>query len=168
MSVDSDIGKWVRLAQMDYDAAENMVNLHNPVPIEIVCYHAQQSAEKILKAYAIANGEKLIKTHDLSVLLNQCARHSPDFSNHAKSCITLTMYASFSRYPSSVEITEQQMHLALEEAKSILEFTKSRLAEVGYCISEKKKSLAERLEAAREKVAESDSSSPQKSKRKER
>ena len=136
MSVDSfDIGKWIRLAQMDYDAALNMVKLHNPIPVEIVCYHCQQSAEKILKAYAIAKGEKLAKTHDLSVLLNQCRQHFPDFLDYAKPCMTLTVYASFSRYPSSVEITEQQMRQALEAAESILEFTKSRLAEMGHGIS---------------------------------
>ena len=135
MSADNfDVIKWIRFAQMDYDTAVNMVNLHNPIPIEIVCYHCQQSVEKILKAYAIANEEKLIRTHDLSILLNQCRQYSPEFFDYTKACITLTMYSSFSRYPSSVEITEQQMRQALTGAVSILEFTKSRLAEMGYSI----------------------------------
>ena len=79
MSVDNfDVIKWIRFAQMDYDTAVNMVNLHDPIPIEIVCYHCQQSIEKILKAYAIGNNDKLIRTHDLSVLLNQCRQYSPE------------------------------------------------------------------------------------------
>ena len=35
-----DVSEWIRFAQMDYDAAVNMVTLHNPVPVEIVCYHS--------------------------------------------------------------------------------------------------------------------------------
>ena len=57
-----DINEWIRFAQMDYDAANNMAILHNPVPLEIVCFHCQQSAEKILKAYILAQAGALKKT----------------------------------------------------------------------------------------------------------
>jgi len=50
MSDDLNINEWVRFAQMDYTAAKDMSVLHHPVPLEIVCYHCQQRAEKILKA----------------------------------------------------------------------------------------------------------------------
>ena len=65
-----DVDKWIKYALADYNAALNMVHLHRPVPIEIVCYHCQQAAEKILKAYIIAKCATLTKTHDLVVLLN--------------------------------------------------------------------------------------------------
>ena len=127
-----DIIKWIQFAQMDYDAAINMVKLHRPVPIEIVCYHCQQAAEKILKAFVIAKSETLIKTHDLAVLLNQCRKHEAEFNNYAKHCITLTTYAALSRYPSNIEITEQQMKQALKDTHEVLKFAKLRLAELGY------------------------------------
>lgn len=33
--------EWLRLAEMDLDAAEYLLNMR-PVPVEIVCYHCQQ------------------------------------------------------------------------------------------------------------------------------
>ena len=42
-----DVAKWIQYALADYNAAVTMVRLHRPVPIEIVCYHCQQAAEKI-------------------------------------------------------------------------------------------------------------------------
>ena len=128
-----DVNEWIRFAQMDYDAAKNMSELHSPIPLEIVCYHCQQSAEKILKAYAIANGEPLIKTHDLETLLEQCVKHDDQFNVFAQICPELTTYAIFSRYPvSEDDINEHDMNTAIKYAFDILKFTKSKLTELGY------------------------------------
>jgi hypothetical protein len=55
MSTDSlDVEKWIRFAQMDFDSAVALAERFRP-PIEVVSYLCQQSAEKILKAYNIAN-----------------------------------------------------------------------------------------------------------------
>jgi len=131
MNDNLDIKEWIRFAQMDYDAAKKMAGTHRPIPLEIVCYHCQQSVEKILKAFVIAKVGTLTKTHDLVFLLNQCKRISSVFNmpNFDKVCTTLTTYASFSRYPSNLEIDETQMNLALKYAHEILEFTKLQLAE---------------------------------------
>ncbi|QNO15339.1 HEPN domain-containing protein [Alkalicella caledoniensis] len=37
--------EWLRLAKMDLMSAEYLLK-KNPVPIEVICYHCQQSAEK--------------------------------------------------------------------------------------------------------------------------
>jgi HEPN domain-containing protein len=164
-----DVGKWIRYALADHTAAVNMVLLHNPIPIEIVCYHCQQAAEKILKAYALAKNEPLIKTHDLVVLLNQCKGHSIEFDKYAKSCMALTTYASLSRYPSNVEITEQQMRQAMKDIQSIMSFVMPLFAEMGYVTKTQdvqKKSILERLEEAKEKAAEHNSSLPKKDSKK--
>jgi len=36
------------------------------------CYHAQQCAEKSLKAYVVWKGGQVKRTHDLNVLMNEC------------------------------------------------------------------------------------------------
>ncbi|MCL2158974.1 MAG: HEPN domain-containing protein [Oscillospiraceae bacterium] len=132
MNDNLDINEWVRFAQTDYDAAKNMSVLFHPVPLEIVCFHCQQAAEKILKAYAIANGEPLIKTHDLSVILAQCKKHNQLFSNLDRIGIMLNDYAVVYKYPTKEDaITEQDMNTALDNALKILEFTKMRLIEFG-------------------------------------
>ena len=127
-----DVNEWICYAQTDYDCARKMADMFHPIPIEIVCYHCQQSAEKILKAYVIAKEKTLTKTHDLNILLEQCKRYLPEFDKYAKACITLTAYIAITRYPPKIEITEQHMKLALKDTLDILEFTKSKLVELGF------------------------------------
>ena len=127
-----DVSKWIQYALADYNAAINMVRLHKPVPVEIVCYHCQQAAEKILKAYTIAKSKTLTKTHDLVILLNQCKEYSGEFDKYAKHCIALTTYASLSRYPSNVELTEQQMKQVLKDVSDIMVFMVPLFNEMGY------------------------------------
>ena len=38
------VQEWIRLAQMDLNSAEYLLSMH-PIPIEIICYHCQQSAK---------------------------------------------------------------------------------------------------------------------------
>jgi len=162
-----DIAKWIHFAMADYTAAINMVLLHKPIPIEIVCYHCQQAAEKLLKAYIIAKNETLIKTHDLVVLLNQCRQYSADFDSHAKSCMALTTFASHSRYPSNIEITEQQMKQAVKDVEGIISFMTPLFKEMGYTINSQKKSLLSRLDEAKADAAEYNSELPEKPPKKE-
>ena len=133
MSDSLNILRWIKVAQRDYDAAHKMAELHHPVPLEIVCYHCQQSVEKILKAYALAHSEPLVKTHDLDSVLKQCMEHDDQFAAFADVCPVLTEYAIASRYPLDEDwINEHDMQTALKNAFEILEFTKARLAELGY------------------------------------
>ncbi|MDR1114118.1 MAG: HEPN domain-containing protein, partial [Candidatus Margulisbacteria bacterium] len=94
-----DIAEWIRYAKGDYDAARKMAEQFQPVPLEIVCYHCQQSAEKILKAYILANGDELIKTHDIYTLLERCKSFNPDFEKLVKIGTDLSDYVALSRYP---------------------------------------------------------------------
>jgi len=135
MSIDSmDINKWIQFAMQDYDLVKVIMETHrpHPIPVRIVCYHCQQSVEKILKAYILAQGGALMKTHDLKALLEQCCRYSPDFDRFKAACIKLTSYITTSRYPSDMEIEEQDMILSIKDADNILEFTKSKLNDMGY------------------------------------
>jgi HEPN domain-containing protein len=128
-----NVAEWVQYAQEDYNLAVTIVKTHSPypVPIRIVCYQCQQSAEKILKAYMIAKEGERTKTHDLEKLLEQCARHSSDFSRFDTACATLSTYVAASRYPSNMGLTELRMKQAMRDAFRILEFVKSKLRELG-------------------------------------
>jgi len=128
-----NVNEWFRFAQMDFDAAKTLSAHHHPAPLEIVCYHCQQSAEKVLKAYAIAKGESLIKTHDLRVIIGQCAKHDEAFNSLAQVCLVLNDYAIITRYPHGEDaVTEHDMKTALKYAEEILEFTKNKLILLGY------------------------------------
>jgi HEPN domain-containing protein len=132
MSTDSfDVEKWIRFAQMDFDSAVTLAEKFRP-PLEVVSYLCQQSAEKILKAYTIANTNTLTKTHILKDLLKVSIQHCPCFDKFRTVCERLTPYITLTRYPSNIELTEQDMRQALKDAQDVLEFTKSKLAEMGF------------------------------------
>ena len=132
MTKDSlNINEWIRFAQNDYDSAVVLGERFRP-PIETVCFLCQQAAEKILKAYTIAKTNTRKHTHVLENLLDDCVQHSTDFDSLRVSCTKLTPYIALSRYPSNIEITDYDMRQALKNAGKILEFTKSKLAELGF------------------------------------
>ncbi len=55
--------EWQRLAEMDLNSAEYLLNMC-PTPLEIICYHCQQAAEKYLKGYLVFHGMNPPKIHD--------------------------------------------------------------------------------------------------------
>jgi len=46
MNAENSCSEWVRLAEMDMATARHMFETFQPKPLEIVCFHAQQAAEK--------------------------------------------------------------------------------------------------------------------------
>ena len=48
--------EWVRFAYMDLAQAKNSYDTMHPKPIEGICFHCQQAAEKMLKAYLVSKG----------------------------------------------------------------------------------------------------------------
>jgi HEPN domain-containing protein len=128
-----DVKEWIKYAEEDYAAAIAMAkSLGNPYSPRKVCYDCQQSAEKILKAYTIARGNILNKTHNLDLLLDECVTHSADFESLRKICQPLTLYVAITRYPPLMKVDESDMNQAIKDASQILEFTKSKLKEMGY------------------------------------
>ena len=125
-----DINEWIRIAEQDYESAMKLSGFH-PAPLEVICYLCQQAVEKILKAYVIAKENKLTKTHDLKLLIEKCVQFSPDFDRFEKICSSLLLYSTLTRYPPVLDLAEHDMKQALKNADKILEFTKSKLAELG-------------------------------------
>lgn len=64
---DRDEHVWLRYAAEDMDAAERMVGGRGWAP-RIACFHAQQAAEKALKAVLVCAGIPLQYTHNLELL----------------------------------------------------------------------------------------------------
>lgn len=64
MKRDELVNEWLDLAANDLRSAYHLTTLH-PVPLEVVCFHCQQAAEKSLKAYLVYSGIRPPKTHDL-------------------------------------------------------------------------------------------------------
>jgi len=105
---------WITRAEND------LLNIRNNLaakvtPWDTVCFHAQQAAEKALKAFLVARGETPPHTHDLVFLLSQCETYDATLGNLAQGCEQLTYYGVHSRYPD--DIYEPQESEARELAR---------------------------------------------------
>ncbi len=119
--------EWFAYAERDFYTAEHISKTMHPVPLEIVCYHCQQSSEKFLKGFIARKGKSVQKTHDLRILLIECIKENLDFKALESECARLSPYGVQSRYPFAIEIEETDMHVALADAKKIMSFVKSTI-----------------------------------------
>lgn len=110
--------RWLRYAKEDLDAATDGLTDGTLRPRH-VCYHAQQSAEKSLKAALLLAGRDFPFTHDLDVLADLLPSESP--VRRARIGLGwLTEWVVEGRYPSEwKEATEADAVKALDRAKRV-------------------------------------------------
>ena len=95
----SVLGEWIEKAEADFQGATDLKRRRKaPLP-DLVCYHCQQSAEKYLKAYLIAQGVVPPAIHDLNQLLLLCTHHDPTLVRFQALAQTLNPYGVLIRYP---------------------------------------------------------------------
>lgn len=117
-----DISKeWFKMAELDFNSAKFLLNMH-PKPLEIICYHCQQSAEKYLKGFIAYNSGKILRTHDLLILNKECCKYNEEFKEIQNQCIDLTDYGVQLRYPYHLEINEYDVEEGLKNVEMIREF----------------------------------------------
>ena len=122
-----DVAKeWFKVAETDLASAEFLQRM-KPVPVEIICYHCQQSAEKHLKGFLALKGEAIEKIHDLVRLNKMCRKYAEDFGVIEEECLMLTDYAVNIRYPFPMDVNEADMHLALKSARKIRNFVSGKV-----------------------------------------
>ena len=116
------VAEWFKYAEMDFITSEHLLTLR-PQPLEIICFHCQQAAEKYLKGYLVfANKVEPPKTHDLVLLKIECMKSNSSFDDVSRACEVLTRYGVGARYPNEMEITENDMQKALEYVRQIRDF----------------------------------------------
>jgi HEPN domain-containing protein len=111
--------KWLKYAKTDYDVAVYVTTFH-PLPIEIVCFHCQQSAEKALKSVLVYYEQIIPKIHDLSRVWDMCVAIEPNLPDLEEYADKLSGYAIAPRYPDALEYEEIDMRRALQYAEKIL------------------------------------------------
>ena len=105
-----------------------MFKTFHPNPLEIVCFHAQQAAEKIVKGFLVSKGIEPPKTHDMQVLLEMCVDIDIKFDDIYEEATTLTNYAVHLRYPTEFALTEQDAEKAIENADKVMDFVRAYIA----------------------------------------
>jgi HEPN domain-containing protein len=128
MDNELDVNDWISSAQEDLDG----IALTSQVPLLAnTCYHCGQAVEKMLKAYIIAKTNELTKTHDLVSLVTKCERSSPDFGKLKNTCAEISTFSTI-RYPPKKDLTKQEMEETIKNTHEIVDFTMSKLKELGY------------------------------------
>jgi len=130
MSNQDIVNEWLQIAYEDYSAAIHLFETMHPKPLEIVCYHCQQSVEKSLKAYLCAKNSDIPKTHELSMLCQLCAESDRKFEGFFDACNEIELYATRTRYPNRIEIDEPCTARTLRQALGIYNFISERISEM--------------------------------------
>jgi len=65
-----ETAEWIEKAEGDFRTAQREKDAVEYPNYDAACFHAQQSAEKYLKARLVEAGKGFPKTHDLSAILN--------------------------------------------------------------------------------------------------
>jgi HEPN domain-containing protein len=118
MADDRLIQEW--MVKADEDLAFARVNFEEGRNFHAqICFHFQQSAEKYLKAFIVANQLEFRKVHDLVALLNQCLTVAPSLADLQGDCEYLNAFYIEARYPVhwpthySTEETEKGLKAAI-------------------------------------------------------
>ncbi|MCL2772744.1 MAG: HEPN domain-containing protein [Oscillospiraceae bacterium] len=125
--MDSLVAEWIKFSDTDLIIAKHLYDTLKLLSLETICYHCQQSAEKILKAYLINSKIKPAKTHDLILLRAECEKIGSSFAEIADECIDLNDYSSQPRYPFEIQITENLALSAIQDSEKINEFVKEKI-----------------------------------------
>jgi len=128
MSVVSDVVlSWLQRARSDLQLGRVAAQARGVLP-EDACFHAQQCAEKALKALLLQRGVAFPKTHAIEVLLDLLKTkglHIPDGVDEA---FELSDYAVQTRYPGEWEpVTKADAQHALERAALVLAWVEAQL-----------------------------------------
>jgi HEPN domain-containing protein len=95
---------------------------------EDLCFEAQQSAEKSVKALLLSKGIPFPYIHDLARLLSILEQAGEPIPEPVKKAAELTRYAVITRYPGLAEpVTESHYKEAVEIAETVLAWVEEAL-----------------------------------------
>jgi HEPN domain-containing protein len=118
---------WLRYAKADLALAQV------PLPVgslyELLCFHAQQAAEKSLKAVLIHHGIEPPRTHNVETLIDLLP------ASLTRTCALilsarLTVFATSSRYPGSQESIDEEEYIeAVRLAQDVVSWAEAMILE---------------------------------------
>ncbi|MFI5212259.1 MAG: HEPN domain-containing protein [Ignavibacteria bacterium] len=112
------IKKWLISANNDCIASGNLLFVSkDKIITNVICYLAQQSVEKFLKAFLLYRNEPYSKTHNLELLIEKCKKTDTGFPDIDPG--RLTSYNISMRYPDEFRIP------SIDEAKESYNTAKS-------------------------------------------
>ena len=121
----SDPQAWMARARSDLTLARSRPE---GVHLADLCFHAQQAAEKAIKALLIARGIEFPYVHDLVFLVSLLEDAGHEVPEPVKMARELTRYASGTRYPSLEDrVSDTQYADAIRVAEAVVRWAESCL-----------------------------------------
>lgn len=118
--------EWMRRAYSDL-AVARLIDEERIAP-EILAFHAQQAAEKALKALLVQRQVEFPRLHEIGMLLNLCKDAGYEGADTVSEAVSLTRYAVTTRYPGEEEaISRQEARQAFELSEKTLKWVETQL-----------------------------------------
>lgn len=122
------VAQWLHFAKMDLDLAQHTIETMYPPPLEIICYHCQQAAEKYLKGLLVGFDQEPARTHDLGKLLNDLRIFVEIPADLLRVANALTQFGVQIRYPQDFTVDETQTRNAILQAEKVRDWAEGVLA----------------------------------------
>ncbi len=120
------VTEWVEKAEGDSRTAEREGAVSEGPNYDAVCFHAQQCAEKYLKAFLTSRSIPFPRLHDLEALLNLVTPVDPEFEAIREPLLLLNDYAVDIRYPGDFATAEEARD-ALQAMREVRAFIRQKL-----------------------------------------
>jgi|YNPMSStandDraft_1061717.scaffolds.fasta_scaffold00916_4 HEPN domain-containing protein len=118
--------QWLARAKADLALAK--VPLPPGGCYEDLCFHAQQAAEKALKAIYVARGQGFRYVHDLEELLTGLQKNGLRIPEAIQHAAILTSYAVETRYPGMTDpVTAEEYRQAVFLAEQVVRWAEQML-----------------------------------------
>ena len=115
-------------AKADNDLIAATATLATGKALDTVCFHAQQAAEKSLKALLALKGIPYPFRHDLGELTELAKIHYPFGAAMEAEVLTLSPYAVEARYDDTMTPTVKEARAALDIARKACDFAAKAVA----------------------------------------
>lgn len=110
--------EWLRYARSDLELAR--MTPSPDILLETLCFHAQQTVEKSLKAVLIARGIEAPRTHNIRRLLDLLPS-TQEIPEEIQTAAALTDYAVVACYPGDLEpVEDAEYQEAIQIAETVL------------------------------------------------
>ena len=116
---------WIRHARSDLALAR--IKAPSEVLTETLCFHAQQAAEKALKAVLVAHDQPAPRTHNIRTLIERLPSHlDPPFL--LDEAAGLSVYAVLTRYPADMEpVSKDEYQEAVSLAEAVVDWAEQHV-----------------------------------------
>ena len=122
------IKQWLTKANEDLFVVERLTD-NEIIATSSVCFHCQQAVEKFLKAFLIANGVDIKKTHNIEYLLSECSDIDKDFADIDPK--ELSEFGVDARYPGDMYIPDEKETLEYKKLSfEIKDFVENKIDKI--------------------------------------